>query len=288
MATLFQYLTGYMLATVAVAAAAIWAVASEPAMPICLGLFSLAIVIPGLFLVGAIRGRKQVRTFCLGAMLPACSALPFVAEIVSAYRPSADSPFVKLLLIADLGFQRPIAVRWTVSLLAGLVCVLANRIFFRDAPDQTLDPTTPRPSRLQFSLQGFLMLVALLAVWLGVVVHRARVERDAIKAIKDLGGAVIYDCELKYAQSEKYGFSFSIHLDRPPPGPAWLRRLIGDEFFQDAEIVFLDPDVPAANQVKAIPHLQQLRMLRFVGISRDMSCAANAKFKASLPCCNRW
>lgn len=139
-----------------------------------------------------------------------------------------------------------------------------------------------------FSLRMLFLALASLAVWLGVVVHRARMERDAIKAIEDLGGNVIYDCELEYEQSEKYGFSFSIDRDRRPPGPAWLRQLIGDEFFRDAEVVFLDPDVPAANQVKAIPHLQQLRMLRVVGIAPDLSCAATAKFKASLPCCSCW
>ena len=46
----------------------------------------------------------------------------------------------------------------------------------------------------QYSLRSFLVILTALAVWLGVVVNRARVQREAVKAIEALGGCHFYDC----------------------------------------------------------------------------------------------
>ena len=134
----------------------------------------------------------------------------------------------------------------------------------------------------QYSLRSFFILLTVLTVWLGVVVHRARAELEAIKAIEALGGTV-YDYELEYEHSEKYGFCFGIDHTRVPPGPEWLRRMIGEEFFQNAEVVFLGDVSPEANMASAIPYLRRLRTLRFVLLPPAASCAATAKFKPSLP-----
>ncbi|HUY89570.1 MAG TPA: hypothetical protein VMV10_12620 [Pirellulales bacterium] len=215
-----------------------------------------------------------------------------MAEVVNAYRPATDSPFTKLLLIADLGFQRFIADVWIVSLVLGLCSVLASGLFFRDAPSEGLGSSAPARRRSQFSLKGFFVLLTVIAIWLGVTVNQAREQRAAVRAIEALGGTVVYDWRLRYEYSEKYGFAFSIDRDDDPPGPAWLRRLVGDDFFQNVEVVFFE--APETNALKAIPHLQQLRTLRILGPLYDpyhrseLSAAARAEFKASLPVCRDW
>ena len=41
---------------------------------------------------------------------------------------------------------------------------------------------------LQFSLRSFLLVVTLLATWLGYISFRAREQRVAVARIKELGG----------------------------------------------------------------------------------------------------
>jgi hypothetical protein len=68
---------------------------------------------------------------------------------------------------------------------------------------------------LQFSLRTLLVAVTLLAVWLGLWTDRARRQRVAVQRVRELGGDIRYDYE-----NQKGG---------QPPGPEWLRRLLGDE-----------------------------------------------------------
>jgi len=75
---------------------------------------------------------------------------------------------------------------------------------------------------LQFSLSTILLLVTALSLWLGVVVNRARKQRDAVAAIEKAGGGVAYDFQM----------SPSFPPPGKPPGPRWLRRMLGDEYFQ--------------------------------------------------------
>jgi hypothetical protein len=141
---------------------------------------------------------------------------------------------------------------------------------------------------LQFSLRGFLVSLTAFAIWLSVIANRAREQQEAVKAIEAMGGAVYYDWQIEYEHSEKPGLLFSINHDKPPPGPDWLRRLIGAEFFQDAEAVFLDQFAPEGSALNAIPRIQQLRTVRILSPPRRLSAAARAKFKASLSVCEDW
>lgn len=80
--------------------------------------------------------------------------------------------------------------------------------------------TRERPKRRswrQFSLRAVLILMTILAIWLGIVSHRARNLRRAVDAIAAVGGSIHYHYELNAGQG--------------PPGPAWLRKLLGDEYF---------------------------------------------------------
>jgi hypothetical protein len=62
-------------------------------------------------------------------------------------------------------------------------------------PDQPL-PSTQRPW-LRLSVRGLIVLVLVTGGWLGWIVHRARVQREAVVAIERAGGMVWYDWQWK-------------------------------------------------------------------------------------------
>ena len=138
---------------------------------------------------------------------------------------------------------------------------------------------TSRRRWLQFSLWGFFVLLTALAVWLGVIVHRAREQREAVKAIEALEAIVGYDW-----QDVSLDPADPFPIDRPltPPGLAWLRRLIGDECFQNAEDAAIFGET---NALKSIPHLKRLRKLKTVAIVPAVSGATMDQLKAALPNC---
>lgn len=82
--------------------------------------------------------------------------------------------------------------------------------------------TASRRWWFRFSLRSLLLLITLFAVWLGVMTHRAREQARAVRVIEKRGGRVVYDYELN-SQSGRIP-------DARPPGPQWLRWLIGRHF----------------------------------------------------------
>lgn len=143
---------------------------------------------------------------------------------------------------------------------------------------------------LTFSPRTLFVLTTALAVWLGVVVNRVREQREAVKAIEALGGEVRYDWQLRYLPG-----TTNLRVEPEPPGPACLRRILGDDFFQDVHAVdFADvglhpfpllkePTEP--NIIRAIPYLQRLRTFKGVVISKSLHNNAESKLKAALPDC---
>lgn len=75
---------------------------------------------------------------------------------------------------------------------------------------------------LRFSLRSLLVLILLIAGWLGWVVHRARAQRDAVAAILKLQGTVKYNWERKDGRNLPNG---------KPWWPGWLVNLFGIDYF---------------------------------------------------------
>ncbi len=94
--------------------------------------------------------------------------------------------------------------------------------------------TTRRGWRLSYSLRALLLCTALMALWLGVASHRARQQRMAVLAIREVGGHPIYDYML--AQSDQLQGDLAKAV---PPGPVWLRDLVGEEYFmRPVQLIF--------------------------------------------------
>ena len=108
----------------------------------------------------------------------------------------------------------------------------------------TMEPekmTEARPRRrwYQFTLRTLLIVMTLASVglsWFAVKLQQARRQRAAVEAIEKAGGWVEYDYELRTRPPS----------DADPPGPAWLRNLLGIDFFATVVEIRLPTTVTGA------------------------------------------
>ena len=136
----------------------------------------------------------------------------------------------------------------------------------------------------QYSLRSFLILLTVFAVWLGVVVNRAREQREAVKAIEALGGVVLYDWEFN-------GLPLPTVRENPN-GPHWLRQLVGDDFFQDVQVVVIGLDTGSYRPSQAyleidtsISLLRRLPTLKEVYVPYNAPDITLSKLRKALPTC---
>jgi Leucine-rich repeat (LRR) protein len=108
-------------------------------------------------------------------------------------------------------------------------------------------------------------VVFLVALFLGWKAHQARGQREVVAAIKKHRGSILYDWSGPPSPSKS---------DRTPPGPAWLRGAIGDEYFQDVVYVNLMFGSPELGEVT--PGLKALGALRHIDLPIDGSQATDA------------
>jgi hypothetical protein len=100
------------------------------------------------------------------------------------------------------------------------------------------------------SLRGLLLLVLVIALWLGWIVQKARQQREAVAALQKFGGFVHYNWEfvdgpvkVRYA-SQLWTPTWGTRTPgRRSRAPVWLRRALGDEYFQSIVHVSLFTDI---------------------------------------------
>ncbi len=93
-------------------------------------------------------------------------------------------------------------------------------------PDKSLMKTWRH--RLRINVRALMVLVLILGCWLGWMVHRARVQREAVEAIERVGGSVTYDWIHKYGEYIPGG---------QPWGPRWLVSRLGVDYFGNITVV---------------------------------------------------
>lgn len=93
-----------------------------------------------------------------------------------------------------------------------------------------METITLKRRRLRLTLRVAMLLVLVAGVWMASVVNKARRQRDAVAAARRLGGSVHFDWEFVNGHVTK---------GTQPHGPRWLRRLLGNEFFQELTSVNL-------------------------------------------------
>jgi Leucine Rich repeat len=114
--------------------------------------------------------------------------------------------------------------------------------------------------RLRISLRVLMLLILLLGIWLGWRVNKARAQREAVAAVRKFGGWVHFDYEFKNGPvSVPRGHAIwkpswgTLSPGKSPSAPVWLRRMLGDEYFQDIAHVSLFVDI-VKGQAHAEPY----------------------------------
>ena len=134
--------------------------------------------------------------------------------------------------------------------------------------------------RFQYSLRTlllFVLLVNIVMAWFGANWRAAGQQRDAVAAIKALGGSVRYDyvppgtvtgpttspfAAPPGAVSPLAVPALAATAPTVPPGPAWARRLLGDDFFANV----VDVCGPATVGLFGILHPIALRQSAGFGV----------------------
>lgn len=131
----------------------------------------------------------------------------------------------------------------------------------------TTQPDRPR-RRLGLSLRALMVLVLVAGGVMGWKARRADRQRWAVAAIRAGGGAVGYDF------IDYFGDRGTYNPNAQPWEPAWLRKAIGDEYFQEAQVVWLTNsggDTPLAKPGAAddliarladLDHLEMVQSMR--------------------------
>ena len=144
--------------------------------------------------------------------------------------------------------------------------------------------TDPRPKRrwFQYSLRTLLLLVLLVSLplsWLATKIQQKKAERRAVAEIERLGGEVEYDYEWGIAPLPP-GATWEVSR----PGPAWVRKLLGDDFFSDVVCVMCGfNDELTDDGLEHLKDLTQLQRLNLCGT--NITDAGYEKLKQALPDC---
>jgi hypothetical protein len=100
----------------------------------------------------------------------------------------------------------------------------------------------------QFSLRTFFVVVAVACLWLGYYARQAALRGQAVGALLNRGAQIIYRHQyIRIPKGTKFlsgprtiiadGNTFQFNPDAPVPGPDWLRSALGDDFFQEVQVV---------------------------------------------------
>jgi hypothetical protein len=131
----------------------------------------------------------------------------------------------------------------------------------------TDQPTAIKTNRRwhQYSLRTLLIFVTLFAVacsWFTVKMQHAKRQREAVEAIMQLGGLVLYDYET-FQYKDSVHISGSPIIVNEPSTPLWLRNLLGRDFFYNVITVL----VYSENGLDYIESLTQIENLYLIGAS---------------------
>ncbi|QDV38837.1 leucine-rich repeat domain-containing protein [Tautonia plasticadhaerens] len=145
-------------------------------------------------------------------------------------------------------------------------------------------PARPRWRRLvpRLSVRMLLVLVLVIGGGLGWVVHSARVQREAVEAIRRAGGSVQYDWQVEAERAALkngmggMGGGFLVLPDAEPPWPRWLVDRLGVDFF--GSVVEVDVIGGGSDALLAhIGRLDRLDHLRF--LDSDVSPAGLSRLR---------
>ncbi len=106
---------------------------------------------------------------------------------------------------------------------------------------------------LRFSVRGLLVVVLVIGAGLGWLVRSARIQREAVEAIKNAGGSVCYNWEYSDGNVISGG---------NPWAPPWWVNLVGVDYFGHVSLVVSPSARVSAATIELVGPLSQLEELR--------------------------
>jgi Leucine Rich repeat len=152
------------------------------------------------------------------------------------------------------------------------------------------EPIKRRPKWLRFSLRTLLVVMTVLCVWLGFKVNAARRQKEAVAAILNAEGSVRFDYQMvpdPIAPDDASKASWRNQDQSTPPGPVWLRKAIGDEYFREVLEVAIQQRVVADQDFGKLAELPRLRILYLIGRIPDGSTDFGGGIEIESPSGNR-
>ncbi len=117
--------------------------------------------------------------------------------------------------------------------------------------DTVDSPRAPAPHKyrwFQYRLSTLMLVVTAAAIFLGVWTNRVRKQQRAVAAIRQRGGMVYYSYE-----------SGPAGPNPTPPGPAWLRDLLGIDYLDHVVAVVCDVATDAdLEPLEGLPYVESL------------------------------
>lgn len=123
-----------------------------------------------------------------------------------------------------------------------------------------------RAFQWRFSLGAMLAGVGFLCMLLAGPANQAHRQREAAMAVSRFGGQLVY-------RHQRNGDELDERAE--PPAPHWLRRLLGDDYFQEATELWLNSRLSDAELDKILAGLPRLR--RLVVCGDDVGPRASAR-----------
>ena len=128
--------------------------------------------------------------------------------------------------------------------------------------------------RFQFSIRALLVLTVVVAIpfsWLATEMKKATVQKEAVEGLVRLGDYVVYDC------MPTLSCTGAQLPDAQLPGPAWLRHLVGNDFFASVESVSLLGHHSTDAEPQRLEALRQLKWLHIVNCQATDSWLGHLK-----------
>lgn len=130
------------------------------------------------------------------------------------------------------------------------------------------------PRWMRFSLRTFLLVITLVAIWIGFKCQRAREQANAVAALQKLSVQVIYDWQYRMGRYELPPTSAK------PSAPEWLRKAVGEHFFQT--VVRIDGNFAQIHDAD-LKILEQLPEIRYVSLCDTSVTDEGMRYIAALP-----
>jgi Leucine-rich repeat (LRR) protein len=150
----------------------------------------------------------------------------------------------------------------------------------------TVSASSPRLKRrwLQFSLRTLLvtmLVVGAASGWIGSRLQRARHQEQVVKQLTQLGASVFYDFE--WENFEEVLLTLNFDSPRTPPGPEWLRSLVGDDCFRRVVGVHFQSGHRSEEVVRLAATLPDVIYLNLSGYADQNLTDAGLAALANLP-----